>query len=83
MKIQASAEKSHKNLLAQLLDLGKKMDEANLTLGDYEGYKRRLTGENAELLSHLQVCTFLLNGLSRKIKFLLWKIGIFLYLSLF
>ena len=52
---QASAEKSHKNLLNQLNDLGKKVEEANLTLNDFEVHKRRLTGENGDLLRVLQV----------------------------
>merc|ERR1719431_102675 len=50
----ASAEKSHKQLLAQLNDLNKKAEEANLTLGDFEQNKRRLAGENADLLRKLQ-----------------------------
>ena len=52
---KASAEKSHKQLLAQLNDLNKKVEEANLTLGDFEQNKRRLAGENADLLRQLQV----------------------------
>merc|ERR1719466_249386 len=51
---KASAEKSYKNLLANLNDLNKKVEESNLTLGDIDAYKRRLTGENADLLHHLQ-----------------------------
>merc|ERR1739848_195 len=54
MGSKASAEKSHKQLLAQLNDLNKKVEEANLTLGDFEQNKRRLAGENADLLRQLQ-----------------------------
>merc|ERR1712002_1278330 len=51
---EAAAEKSHKNLLTSLNDLNKKVEESNLTLGDMEGSKRRLTAENADLLRQLQ-----------------------------
>merc|ERR1740128_1047432 len=51
---KASAEKSYRNLLAHLNDLNKKNEESNLTLGDIEGGKRRLTAENADLLRQLQ-----------------------------
>ena len=40
--------------MATLNDLNKKVEEANLTLGDMEGSKRRLTAENADLLRQLQ-----------------------------
>ncbi len=39
-----------------LMILGKKVEEANLTLADFEVHKRRLTGENSDLLRQLQVC---------------------------
>merc|ERR1712002_436075 len=51
---EAAAEKSHKNLLTSLNDLNKKVEESNLTIGDFEGYKKRLTAENADLLRQLQ-----------------------------
>merc|ERR1719419_973772 len=51
---KASAEKSYKNLVGNLNDLNKKVEESNLTLGDMEGGKRRLTAENADLLRQLQ-----------------------------
>merc|ERR1739844_506379 len=51
---KGSAEKSHKNLMDQLNQLGKKVEEANLTLGDYENAKRKISGENADLLRQLQ-----------------------------
>merc|ERR1712168_1521582 len=51
---KASAEKSHKNLVAQLNEQGKKVEEANLTLNDFEVHKRRLTCENGDLLRQLQ-----------------------------
>merc|ERR1712121_571972 len=50
----ASAEKSYKNLVATLNDLNKKVEESNLTLGDMEAGKRRITAENADLLRQLQ-----------------------------
>merc|ERR1719431_853976 len=51
---KASAEKSYKNLVGNLNDLNKKVGESNLTLGDIEGSKRRITAENADLLRQLQ-----------------------------
>jgi myosin heavy chain 6/7 len=51
---KASAEKSLRNLVVQLNDLNKKVEEANLTLGDFEAGKRRITAENADLLRQLQ-----------------------------
>ena len=51
---KASAEKSYRNLIANLNDLNKKVEESGLTLGDIEGGKRRLTAENADLLRMLQ-----------------------------
>merc|ERR1719228_2633078 len=51
---KASAEKSYKNLIAILNDQNKKVEESNLTLGDMEGSKRRITAENADLLRQLQ-----------------------------
>merc|ERR1719483_1562251 len=51
---KASAERAHKDLLAQMNDTNKRVEEANLCLGDIEVQKRRMTHENAELLTHLQ-----------------------------
>merc|ERR1712001_297872 len=51
---KASAEKSYRNLLNNLNDLNKKVEEANLHLGDLEALKRRLTAENADVLRQLQ-----------------------------
>merc|ERR1739842_272657 len=51
---KASAEKANKNLIANLNDVNKKVDEANLTLGDFENNKRKVAAENADLLRHLQ-----------------------------
>jgi myosin heavy chain 6/7 len=51
---KASAEKSHKNLIDQLNQLAKKVEEANLTLGDFEAAKRKISAENADLLRQLQ-----------------------------
>ena len=52
---KASAEKSYRNLLNNLNDLNKKVEETNLHLGDLEAAKRRLTAENADVLRQLQV----------------------------
>merc|ERR1712168_1454764 len=37
---KASAEKSHRNLIAQLNDQNKKVEEGNLNLGDFEAAKK-------------------------------------------
>merc|ERR1712018_1124783 len=50
----ASAEKSHKNLLNTLNEQAKKIEEANLNLNDIEGHKKKISGENADLLRQLQ-----------------------------
>merc|ERR1711893_160999 len=49
-RAKASSEKSNKNLLTTLNEIGKKVEEANMTLGDFESQKRRLAAENADLL---------------------------------
>merc|ERR1739844_402499 len=51
---KASAEKSNKNLIGSLNEQNKKVEEANLTLGDFENGKRKLAAENADLLRQLQ-----------------------------
>merc|ERR1719277_440014 len=51
---KASAEKSYRNLMNNLNDLNKKVEESNLHLGDLEAFKRRLTAENADVLRQLQ-----------------------------
>merc|ERR1719237_1963692 len=51
---KASAVKSYRNLLNTLNDLNKKVEEANLHLGDLEAFRRRLTAENADVLRQLQ-----------------------------
>merc|ERR1712200_248858 len=51
---KASAEKSNKNLINNLNDVNKKVEEANLTLGDFENNKRKVAAENADLLRQLQ-----------------------------
>merc|ERR1712083_346854 len=50
----ASAEKSNKGLLGSLNDANKKVEEATLTLGDFENNKRKIAAENADLLRQLQ-----------------------------
>merc|ERR1712050_537135 len=51
---KASAEKSNKGLISQLNDSNKKVEEANLTLGDMENAKRKIAAENADPLRTLQ-----------------------------
>ena len=51
---KASAEKSQKNLSMTLNDLNKKIEEHKCNLVNMENVKRRLTSENADLLSQLQ-----------------------------
>merc|ERR1712173_433102 len=51
---KAAAEKSLRNLQGTLNELGKKIEEASLTLGDIEAGKRKLAAENADLLRQLQ-----------------------------
>ena len=52
---KASAEKSHKTLLANLHDLNKRVEEGNCKMVNMEAQRRRMTTENADLLSQLQV----------------------------
>merc|ERR1711953_813047 len=54
IRSKASVEKSNKNLIAQLNEVNKKVEEANLTLGDFENHKRKIAAENADLLRCLQ-----------------------------
>merc|ERR1712033_80189 len=49
-RAKASAEKSNKVLVNQLNEMNKKVEEANMTLGDYEGIKRKTAAENGDLL---------------------------------
>ena len=51
---KASAEKSNKILINQLNEANKKVEEANLTLADFENGKRKLAAENADFLRQLQ-----------------------------
>merc|ERR1711881_354787 len=62
---KASSEKSHKGLLATLNELAKKIEEANLTLGDIEAGKKKISMENAELLNQLQEMETSANMLSK------------------
>merc|ERR1719242_1981231 len=50
---KASAEKSNKNLIITLNEVNKKVEEANLTIGDFENAKRKISAENADLLRQL------------------------------
>merc|ERR1712018_681169 len=54
IRSKASAEKSNKNLCNQLNEANKKVEEANLTLGDFENAKRKMAAENADLLRSVQ-----------------------------
>merc|ERR1719491_1497026 len=54
IRSKASAEKSTKNLVGTLNEVNKKVEEANLTLGDMDGAKRKLASDNADLLRQLQ-----------------------------
>merc|ERR1712136_465927 len=54
VRSKASAEKSNKNLCATLNECNKKVEEANLTLGDFENAKRKMAAENADLLRTVQ-----------------------------
>merc|ERR1712045_764461 len=49
MRAKGSSEKTNKNLVAQLNEINKKVEEANMTLGDFEAQKRKLA-ENSDLL---------------------------------
>merc|ERR1712168_1187094 len=49
-RAKASAEKSNKVLVNQLNEMNKKLEEANMTLGDYEAIKRKTAAENGDLL---------------------------------
>merc|ERR1712242_129433 len=40
--------------IGQLNEVNKKVEEANLTLGDFENNKRKIAAENADLLKHVQ-----------------------------
>ena len=67
---KASSEKSLRNLQNTLNELGKKTEEANLTLGDIDASKRKLAAENADLLCHLQELDTTANMLAKtKISF--------------
>merc|ERR1712168_1382073 len=50
VRAQGSQDKSNKALLDQLNATNKKVDAANLTLGDYAMSKNKVANENAELL---------------------------------
>merc|ERR1712076_101940 len=45
-RAKASSEKSNNHLVNQLNDLNKKLEESNMTLGDYEALKRKIAAEN-------------------------------------
>merc|ERR1719278_856987 len=62
---KASAEKSNKGLLGSLNDANKKVEEATLTLGDFENNKRKIAAENADLLRQLQELENQANMLSK------------------
>merc|ERR1712198_121318 len=53
-RARASAEKSNKALVSQLNDTNKRVEDASLTLGDFENSKRKMAAENADLLRTVQ-----------------------------
>merc|ERR1711993_31842 len=65
VRSKASAEKSNKNLISTLNEANKKVEEANLTLGDFENGKRKIAAENADLLRQLQELENQANMLSK------------------
>merc|ERR1711899_517816 len=54
----ATAEKSNKTLIATLNDANKKVEEANLTLGDMENGKRKIASEDVSNDQHFQKQSF-------------------------
>ena len=54
IRSQASTEKSNKNLINTLNECNKKVEEANLTLGDIDCAKKKMALENSDLLRSLQ-----------------------------
>jgi len=52
-------------LIASLNDVNKKVEEATLTIGDFENAKRKLSAENADLLRQLQELENQANMLSK------------------
>ena len=52
-RAKASAEKSNKQLLVSLNEVNKKVEESNLTIGDFDFAKRKITAENADLMRQL------------------------------
>merc|ERR1712055_79541 len=51
---KASAEKADKTLVNTLNESNKRVEEANLNLGEYENNKRKIAAENGDLLRTLQ-----------------------------
>ena len=49
-RAKLSSEKSNRNLTGHLNELSKKIEEARLTLGDFESTKRRIVADNSDLL---------------------------------
>jgi len=50
LRAQASSDKSNKNALESLNAINKKVDNSNLTLGDYATSKNKIAVENSDLL---------------------------------
>merc|ERR1719462_1012236 len=50
MRAQASADMSNKKMLETLNAINKKVDDANLTLGDFASTKNKIACENSDLL---------------------------------
>merc|ERR1712038_287093 len=54
IRSQASTEKSNRNLISKLNECNKKVEEANLSLGDIDNAKKKMAIENSDLLRSLQ-----------------------------
>merc|ERR1712096_195701 len=65
VRAQASQDKSNKALLDQLNATNKKVDAANLTLGDYGMSKNKIANENGELLRIVGDLENILNMLAK------------------
>ena len=50
MRAQASSDKANRSMLESLNSINKKVDNANLTLGDFASSKNKISTENSDLL---------------------------------
>lgn len=63
--LQAAAEKVIKQLQHENTDVQAKLDEANRTLNDFDGAKKKLSAENSDLLRQLEEAESQLGQLSK------------------